>query len=414
MRDAFPGYFRPSSDQLKDFMTRGMIAFDTNALFDAYRLNGNARREFFSALHLLRTRLWIPHRVGLEFMRGRLGVIHECVSASNEVGQVIERSVKPLLQQLGKRRGLNQATIKQLEEIMDKAVAAINDVVAELYKFDVPPHAHPDEDPIFMQLEAIIEGKIGPPLPAADVASVEREGLRRIAEKIPPGYKDKHKDDPNAVGDYVLWEQMLREATVRQVPVLFVTRDAKEDWIWKEHGQTQGPRVELTEEMAARAGQPFHLVDVTSFLRHADTYLSAHISSATLEQAESLSYTSEMLDHILDRAISGQSIAARLLRKRLRDLLSTEPTTVTTALAKVLGEFIRELAATTASPQEVLDAIRKLLPPSSGRDGLIAEAAMRVLAYDDPGEKESALANALLTLMGWKYTVSESGHSGDL
>ncbi|MGW5266908.1 PIN-like domain-containing protein [Microbispora sp. NPDC004025] len=83
LRGAFPGYFRPSSNQLADFMTRGMIAFDTNALFDAYRLNGDARQEFLSALQLLGTRLWIPHRVGLEFMRGRLGVIHECVEQAN-------------------------------------------------------------------------------------------------------------------------------------------------------------------------------------------------------------------------------------------------------------------------------------------------------------------------------------------
>ncbi|MEU1880899.1 PIN-like domain-containing protein [Streptosporangium sp. NPDC020072] len=385
-----------------------MIAFDTNALFDAYRLNGDARREFLSALQLVGNRLWIPHQVGLEFVRGRLGVVQECVNAADEISQAVERSVKPILRELGKRRGLQQKATKDLEEIMDQAVTNIKNAVSALYQFDVPPHAHPDEDPIFLQLDTLMEGKIGSPPPSQSIPTIEKEGLRRIANKIPPGYKDKHKDDPHALGDYILWEQIILEATKRQLPVLFVTRDAKEDWVWRENGRTQGPRVELVEEMAVRTGQPFYLIDVTSFLRHAATYLSAKISRATLEQADNLS-ASNHYNGFAMRVFTGKTKLGKWARHRLAELISDRQMTISTATTMVLAEWITRASKTPSSPEQVLDDIRQVLNiPPSRKSERILEAAQRAMVEADLRGREFEFAEELLILLNGDRPQTET------
>jgi hypothetical protein len=341
-----------------------------------------------------------------------LGVVQECVSASDEVSQAVERSVKPVLRELGRRRGLQQETTKKLEVIMDEAVTAIKHVVANLHQFDVQPHAHPDEDPIFLQLDNIIDGKIGPPLPPSHMPAIEKEGLRRLTNKIPPGYKDKHKDDPQALGDYMLWEQILLEATERRVPVLFVTRDAKEDWVWREHGRTRGPRVELVEEMANRAGQPFHLIDVTSFLRHAATYLSAKISSTTLEQADNLSSANHP-NKIAVRVFAGSPVQSRQLRHRLSEILSREQITASTATVKVLAEFLLRMSEGGTSPDDVLLFLRSAIRlPNPRKDEVIADAAERMAIHADSGEREFEFAQALLVLLNGNTSPDEAEDSG--
>ncbi|RLK60439.1 PIN-like domain-containing protein [Actinokineospora cianjurensis] len=67
--------------------------------------------------------------------------------------------------------------------------------------------------------------------------------MRRIRASEPPGYKDRKKDDVNAVGDYLVWEQTLLEATTRGLDVLFVTSDTEEDWWRLEGGERRGPRI---------------------------------------------------------------------------------------------------------------------------------------------------------------------------
>ncbi|MGA4989231.1 PIN-like domain-containing protein [Nonomuraea bangladeshensis] len=105
--------------------------------------------------------------------------------------------------------------------------------------------------------------------------------------KFPPGYKDKGKSnsggDDRATGDFILWEQVLREADRRETDVLFVTGDVKEDWWRKEHGEACGPRLELVQEMKDRTGQSLLMLRPESLLVHAKKLLAVDVSDASVE-----------------------------------------------------------------------------------------------------------------------------------
>src|SRR5262249_51615234 len=110
------------------------------------------------------------------------------------------------------------------------------------------PSPNTNEDPILAALGEILQGKVGPPLSDAELSAAKADADRRFASKIPPGYMDRGKDR-NPYGDYIVWLEILKQASARHSDVLFVTGDQKEDWWRTESGMLRGPRIELTREM---------------------------------------------------------------------------------------------------------------------------------------------------------------------
>jgi predicted nucleic acid-binding protein len=286
LRDHFPGYFPPDDDQVKALITHGMVAFDTNALLDIYRLQPHARAEYFAALGKLGDRLWIPHRVAQELLERRLSVIRECSSAIDVLAAELEKAfegVAPIIRMFGNRRGLSDGQVAKLEQLATNTRNEIITQAEAYYSFELAVDSSLKGDDILNELIVLLDGKIGPPL--ADMKAAEAEAERRIEFSIPPGYRDAKKNPERAIGDYLIWRQLLNEATRRKLPVILVTNEQKSDWVWKELGRTLGARPELVAEMLMECSMPFHLVSVQSFLVRAQRHLGARVSESTVAQA---------------------------------------------------------------------------------------------------------------------------------
>ncbi|MFG1858928.1 PIN-like domain-containing protein, partial [Actinomadura geliboluensis] len=291
MRELFPGYYPPAEDDVKTFITQGLVVFDTNALLNIYRFTEQARTEYLDTLRLLEDRLWVPHHVGFEFFNNRAGVISDCAAANDTLvtalGVPFEQA-RAMIDAFAGYRGLSASETEGLVQILDGAAAQILDKLHEIYDFTVSPGTDPDADPILREIETLLDGKIGPAFTEKEAMQATSDGKRRINNNIPPGYADRGKPGDKAIGDYLLWAQTIKKAKGGDKPILLVTNDEKEDWVHlTSSGQSLGPRTELVLEMKEKAGQKFHLVTVQMFLAHAKKYLSAHISDSTFDQAAS-------------------------------------------------------------------------------------------------------------------------------
>ncbi|WP_141575853.1 PIN-like domain-containing protein [Actinomadura sp. WMMA1423] len=290
LRTLFPWSFgAPQGDQLKRFLTDGLVVFDTNALFDAYRLNPHGRSEFLRTLSLLGDHLWVPHRVGEEFLKNRLTVINECAGAvtktTNDIGTSFNK-IKSAIEDFGGRRSLKKEQIDELVKILNETRQKISTKIGESYQFDLKAADCSSEDPILSELEKLLAGRVGPP--TKDIQKAREEAAYRYERRIPPGYGDASKPAEQAIGDYVLWVQLLREAKRVPRPVLFVTNEKKkaEDWVIQQPGgRSPLPRPELSAELWEHARVPFHIVDVRSFLELANQFINAQVSDETIEQA---------------------------------------------------------------------------------------------------------------------------------
>ncbi|MGW5266909.1 hypothetical protein ACWEQG_38540 [Microbispora sp. NPDC004025] len=164
------------------------------------------------------------------------------------------------------------------------------------------------------------------------------------------------------------------------------------------------------------------MVDVTSFLRHAETYLSAQISTTTLNQANSLARKTSDIATILDRIISRDTLAGRYLYSGIADRLHRERDAITRALTAELITLLKDISERGLPPEEALGGLRKVLRlPNMERDVLIANAAARLSSeatseiYEaTPEGSELEFAQALITLVNDEYFPDTTEQSDNL
>ncbi|MEU8275029.1 PIN-like domain-containing protein [Microbispora bryophytorum] len=288
---AFREYYPPSREQRQAAMTEGMVCLDTNVLLDAYRFNPRVRDELLVVLEKLSNRLWVPHQVAFEFHKNRINVISDQAKSYTDALKSLEEfrghfaeNIISKIGHLGRTVALTKA---EGEDIVRPILAGINSTIQEIGALQQRHGVHLDmitNDNVLARLESLLKGKVGDPYTAEDEEKERQEAQRRIDNKLPPGYADASKSDPH--GDYLLWSQILREAKIRNAPILFVTRDGKSDWFRREKGQTISARVELIREARETAGCELIAMSTQTFLLHAREYLDAQVSDELLREVE--------------------------------------------------------------------------------------------------------------------------------
>ena len=104
-------------------------------------------------------------------------------------------------------------------------------------------------------MSSILEGRVGDPFSKEQIDQIKEESRHRFKRRIPPGYEDADKAPDEALGDLIIWKQILAEQSERKAPAVFVTDDRKEDWWLIAQGKLLGPRPELRKEYNETTGK---------------------------------------------------------------------------------------------------------------------------------------------------------------
>ncbi|MGW4434952.1 PIN domain-containing protein [Streptomyces sp. NPDC004596] len=268
-----------------------LISFDTNVLLELYRFTPAARNELLTVMEQLRERIWVPNQVASEYYARRMDAVKDQLKLYEAVPRGLEelkRKASQELQTFAKRCSLTEADRKLLLAPIEESFRrALKEVKRHSTAFDLTLEGTVSDDPILSSLARILDSRVGDPFSDGEIDALKQEADRRYTEKIPPGYKDASKNE-NAHGDFFIWEQLLRETTVRESSLLFVTNDTKEDWVTKESGLVIGARPELIAEFRSRCGKDFLIAQLSLFLKFAKEELGAAVSASTLEQAKNL------------------------------------------------------------------------------------------------------------------------------
>jgi hypothetical protein len=95
---------------------------------------------------------------------------------------------------------------------------------------------------------------------------------------------DGEKNPDRAVGDFLVWHQVMQEAGARGMSVLLVTQDTKEDW-WADRGTaTMRARPELVEELFRISGQRLVMARTHDLLKMGSV-MGVDVNDATLAEA---------------------------------------------------------------------------------------------------------------------------------
>jgi hypothetical protein len=318
LRDQYSYFYTPDEHAVETAMQTGMVTPDANVLLSLYRFQPVGRDELFGALKKTGDRLWVPHQVGLEFHKNRLNVMAEQEGYFTKTLKELEGPITELesrVRAFRARIALDEEDVRVVKHFIAQLRELISDAVARAQESnDILLKDH-DSDKVLARIEALLGDRVGEPVEPKELEAARKEADRRIKDRVPPGYMDHAKADP--AGDYLVWRQLMTEATKRKVPVVLITDDRKEDWYRREQGLTLGARYELRREMLAEAGVPLLVMTTETFLVHARKYLDAEVSPETVDQAKELpGINTEYVTPMRSRA---ERLAFQELRRNMSD-----------------------------------------------------------------------------------------------
>lgn len=298
MREAFSHYYVPDDAYFEELWTDSLIVLDTNALLNLYQVSVSTRDALLGKLKALQERLWLPHQVADEFHRNRLSAIEKINSQHNETTARVEKAKTELLKYVtthyqGDRHP--HFDVQAFEDVANDAFGSMLEYVAECRPTQPGElETAKRDDPILKAVTELYEDRVGPPFAGGKLKEVLKDAKRRVAEGIPPGFKDADKPD-GGVGDYILWRQMLDFAASEQSSMIFVTDDLKEDWWSHVKRRTVGPRPELRAEFeSVTSGMKYYQYRSSVFLTRAGGFLDATVDESTIAELEALrNYSSE-------------------------------------------------------------------------------------------------------------------------
>ncbi|MFH8582666.1 PIN-like domain-containing protein, partial [Streptomyces zaomyceticus] len=288
---------------------------DTNVLLSLYEYTAESREEVLTALGQVSERLWMPYQVGLEFVRGRRGVLEsrkrvlgdasksvntKLTAARNAIIEAKE-TVRSQLQKYA-RVPTEIEALEQLvsERAVDEHLAVYRDAFKahlDMLKsgHDLTPVNVDKADPILPRVAELYGDRVG--LQPDDQVLQQRldEAVAfRFPNQIPPGFKDLGKGTPlNAAGDFLIWEEVIEHAALLPEAsrrVLFVSNDAKEDWYDISNGK-QRPWPALLDEIQRRASAELRLETPPDFYAGVGEYLNADLADDTYEEIRRVSET---------------------------------------------------------------------------------------------------------------------------
>jgi len=283
MRELFPGYFTPTKEEFTEMWREATFAFDANVLLGLYKLTPESRQVFFDVLQKLGERIFLPNQAAHEYLRNRL----EAISARSRSHEGMKAEAEKFVRNIEAR--VQEHSLPKGKKILDAARHAEKKVKKIV---NAALREEPDfflSDDLLHKLTQIFEGKTGQPYEAAKLDEICKRAANRYGRKIPPGYKDENKGEPEKFGDAIIWFQLLDVANSSKKPLIFITRDAKEDWWLQHHGETIGPRPELGQEMKQTADIRFYMYTLPRFLEFAQQFFSLNpepTKKATSEIAE--------------------------------------------------------------------------------------------------------------------------------
>lgn len=292
---------------------------DTNIFLNIYVFHQETRQVIYDALDKIKERLWSPHQVMLEFHKNRVGKIQESKKRLDTIENHINKFIKQykfkdnelttcdnqygkwypsIREQLTTFQKNAQVVIKnklkELEKILEVEAEMLREKL-DGWKTQIIPSV--TKDSIYQKLcELYSNDKIGKPFTRSELDELYKEGELRLRHGVPPGYKDKGKDEiyhhrgiiyHSKFGDLILYKQILEYCKTHKIKnVIFISEDnAKGDWAYKD---TKALRKEIRGEAFEVAGiQNFIIMNKDSLLEYSGIEKSRQVKE-DFERADNL------------------------------------------------------------------------------------------------------------------------------
>lgn len=283
-RKIYAGY---NDEELKKIWINAIFIFDNNILLDLYRSSYETRQFILNAMNQLKDNIYMPHQIMIEFFRNRTEEIYNTQERYSKLRDQVSKFKTDLTSSLR----LDNTDFFDTE--IDNLLIKIDE-----YKKNSVVVENPNSDFILKELIVLFDGKVGDSFTNSELESICIECDKRYSQNIPPGYKDNDKPSQQKYGDYLIWLQMINCSKERNKPIVFISRDQKEDWITVIKGKKQGPRHELRSEFMSKTGNDFHMYDLNQFITYYSRMKGETVDNKIIDDLNSLDRSHQIDENI--------------------------------------------------------------------------------------------------------------------
>jgi PIN like domain len=397
--DGFEGYRILTDADVERALTTALVAVDANVLLNLYRYNAQTTDDLLAIFTKLGDRLAVPHQAVREFHRNRLAAIGNPEGAALDLRSALEknlRSTNDALARWAKQVALDDAELVRLQAIVGEAFDTVRDAAGEADPDRVRADTPATQDRVLSRLAVMLDERVLPRPPDEVWTQLVSEGQRRVDQQVPPGYLDAEKADTNiegGTGDFLVYRQACEEAVRRQLDLVIVTAEEKEDWWWRYRSVAIGPRPEMVEEFFALSGGRRLFLLTPRDLLQRSTVLDVQVSPDSLEDAARArseldavdAWTAEAVEELLRRLDAEGQVQADVIRTAAEMGGTIDRDTVYNVCgyddSRMLRGFTRPAARITADLQRegiVGDRVTPMLVPLYPDD--VRAAAFRIPA----------------------------------
>lgn len=265
--------FSFSLEPINNIKHEALIILDANVLLLPFTANSDsisAIKNLYSKL-VESDQIFLPAHAVREYLDNRATKISNIYTTlskkSNEGFKFLDK--QPLLEGIDK---YDKAL--ELEEEIRSLIKDYQNKIREIVK-EVEEWGW--DDPVSKVYHDILSDRVIDDS-HIDYSEISKDFKRRSDLRIPPGYKDKDKEE-NQSGDLIIWKEILNIAKQKNKHVIFVSGDNKSDWWHQGDGKNLYPRFELVDEFRRTTeaegsegskpekGKSFHIVSLSKLLK---------------------------------------------------------------------------------------------------------------------------------------------------
>jgi len=290
MRNKFWGFIPPSEDDFIKLWKEASFFIDANILLDLYRYSSDSRDKSFKLLEDLKERVYITEISLSEFFKHRQDTYYENRNIKMSLCQDIDfKEIKNKINSVRNSMFENEKAInivEKFEEDLNKYLDNIEKKIGD------------NGDKTLDKIVNLFGSNVIENFDQKKLEELYKVGEYRFENQIPPGFKDIKKKGNEKYNDFITWEIMIQYAKEKNKHIIFVTEDAKEDWIKQIKGKKVGPREDLLNEFYKRSeGKMIYIYSTEGLIKGYNRYIEKLDYKLLIKEYEQIIKDKEDIDN---------------------------------------------------------------------------------------------------------------------
>lgn len=229
-------------NKLDSMISKGeyIIVFDTNIYLNLYEYSPEISEFYVKICNKIIDRLYMPKTVEIEFKENYIKKQNIQKNKFKNVPKKLKTHIQNMESKLDTQLHiLKEFKFTNLDELEMDVKTKIEEIHNIMDKYildnktlDIINRKASEEDKIELVVKQIHEkGHLFEGLTIEKIYKLCDMGKKRYEEKKPPGYMDQRdKNSLRRYNDFIIWSEALEFCKNRQLDLIFVTDDKKEDW----------------------------------------------------------------------------------------------------------------------------------------------------------------------------------------